>query len=488
MYQEWEERRRTAEIADIEELMPKEHLLRKIDATVDFSFIYELVRGLYSEKQGRPSVDPVVLVKMVLIQHLYGIRSLRQTVKEIEVNIAYRWFLHLNLSTPIPHFATVSYNFRNRFTEEIVEAIFGQILEIAINRGFVDAEAVFIDSTHFKAAVNTKRKQKALAEKTAKIYTEQLRKEVNEDRKAHGKKEYPDDTDDPEGKMGGEKQEVIQSPTDPDAGLFRKGEHKTVFAYEAHTVCDKNNFILDAEISAGNVHDSVAFDPLYERVRAKFPEITYICADSAYKTPWICKRIFDDGRILSSAYKAPSGKRGFFRPYEYVYDAYYDCVLCPENQVLRYVTTTKEGKRQFKSDPRICCGCPSRSKCTQSRECCKVVEKHIWADYLERAEDIRHSDIGKRIYALRSQTIERVFADAKEKHGMRYTQHRGIRAVTAWVKLKYTAMNLKKLATWSFARGFLCCFHALSDCLCFFLCLAKNALHPLWMTGLFLTV
>lgn len=451
MIRQEKESRRTLEIADIEALMPQDHLLRMIDAAIDFSFIYDLVRDLYSKDKGRPSADPVVLVKMVLIQHLYGIRSLRQTVKEIEVNIAYRWFLHFNLTTPVPHFATVSYAFRNRFTPEITQEIFARVLEVAINRRYVDAEAIFIDATHFKAAVNTKRKQKVLAEKTAKIYAEQLRKEVNADRVAHNKEAFPEDKDD-----GKEMRTVTQSPTDPDAGIFCKGEHKTVFAYEAHTVCDKNNFILDTEVTAGNVHDSIPFDVLYDRVTAKFHDaVEYVSADSAYKTPWICKKIFEDGRIFATAYKAPSGKKGYYRPREYVYDEYYDCVLCPENQVLRYVTTTKEGKRQFKSDPAVCVNCPSRNRCTASKACCKTVEKHIWAEYLELAEDVRHSKIGKWVYSLRSRTIERVFADAKEKHGMRYTQHRGLSAVTNWVKLKYTAMNLKKLAMWMQRDGLL---------------------------------
>lgn len=74
------------------------------------------------------------------------------------------------------------------------------------------------------------------------------------------------------------------------------------------------------------------------------------------------------------------------------------------------------------------------------------VTRHVWHDYIECAEDVRHSPLGKTTYALRSQTIERVFADAKEKHAMRYTPYRGLTAVTAWVKLKFAAMNLKKLA------------------------------------------
>ena len=85
------------EIVGIDSLVPREHLLRKIDAAVDFSKIYEMVEPLYCKDNGRPSIDPVVLFKMVLIQHLFGIPSLRQTHREIQVNLAYRWFLGYNL-------------------------------------------------------------------------------------------------------------------------------------------------------------------------------------------------------------------------------------------------------------------------------------------------------------------------------------------------------------------------------------------------------
>ena len=130
----------------------------------------------------------------------------------------------------------------------------------------------------------------------------------------------------------------------------------------------------------------------------------------------------------------------------HVYDEYYDCILCPQDKVLSYATTNREGYREYKSKSYICRDCPELEKCTQNRQYTKTVTRHIWQEYLERAEDIRHSPVGKATYALRSQTIERVFADAKEKHAMRYTPYRGLAAVTAWVKLKFAAMNLKKLA------------------------------------------
>ena len=86
---------------------------------------------------------------------------------------------------------------------------------------------------------------------------------------------------------------------------------------------------------------------------------------------------------------------------------------------------------------------------------------HIWQEYLDLVEQLRRTERGKEIYAMRKETIERVFADAKEKHAMRYTHHRGLARVTSWVRLKYAAMNLKKLAEWSWNNSFLPLFFSL---------------------------
>ena len=139
-------------------------------------------------------------------------------------------------------------------------------------------------------------------------------------------------------------------------------------------------------------------------------------------------------------------KKDFFKPYEYVYDKYYDCVICPENQVLNYATTNREGYKEFKSKGYICKDCPSKHMCTENAKSEKTVTKHIWSDYLETVEDIRYTPEYKKLYDKRKETIERVFADAKEKHAMRYTPYRGLTQVTNWVRLKFAAMNLKKFA------------------------------------------
>ena len=114
----------------IDDLVPGEHLLRKIEKAIDWSFIYELVKDKYSEDKGRPSIDPVTLIKIPMIQYLYGIRSMRQTIKEIEVNLAYRWFLGLDITDKVPHFTTFGKNYTRRFKDtDLFEQIFARILE-----------------------------------------------------------------------------------------------------------------------------------------------------------------------------------------------------------------------------------------------------------------------------------------------------------------------------------------------------------------------
>ena len=103
---------------------------------------------------------------------------------------------------------------------------------------------------------------------------------------------------------------VTKSVTDPDSSLFEKGDHKRKFAYEAHTACDKNGFVLETVTTLGNAHDSVAFDAVYDNGTEKFPQVETIVADSAYKTPHICKKVFNDGRVLSTAYKRPQTMKG----------------------------------------------------------------------------------------------------------------------------------------------------------------------------------
>ncbi len=448
MLRENKAERNQMEFFCIDSFVPQDHLLRKIEDAVDFSMLYEIVGELYCHNNGRPSVDPVVLFKIVFIQHLYGIPSLRRTCEEIKMNVAYRWFLGYLMNEQLPHFSTVSHNFKHRFTEETINKVFEWILREVEKHGYLSPEAVFVDGTHIKANANMHKAVKRAIPDAAKEYEKQLMEEINADREAHGKKPLKThDDDDQNGSNQPVAEKIItESTTDPDCGVFHKGEHKKCFAYEAHTACDKYGYVMDVEVTAGNIHDSVAFPALYRKLLKRFPGIEKIVADAGYKVPYLAKLIIDSGRIPVFPYKRPMGKDGFFRPYEYIFDEYYDCILCPEDHVLNYSTTNRNGYREYKSNPCICENCPSIGKCTHSRNYQKVVTWHIWSDYMELVEDYRHTPEYKELYTHRKETIERVFADAKEKHGMRYTPYRGLAQVTKWVRLKFAALNLKKLA------------------------------------------
>lgn len=437
------------EFTSLEDLVPKNHLVRKLDATFDFSFIYDCVKDLY-KPYGRESIDPVVLVKITLIQYLFGIPSMRKTIEEIEVNFAYRWFLGYGMNESIPHFSTFGKNYTRRFKDsDLFEQIFHRVLLEAYQFGFIDEEKFFIDGSHVKANANNHKYKDKVIEKAARVYEEELQREIAIDRETHGKK--PLKETDKEAEQIHQK----ESTTDPESGYFHKGEHKQVFAYTTNTCCDKNGFVIDFEVTAGNVHDSVSFWGLYRRLKEEHEKVRYYVMDAGYKIPAIARQIIEDGKTPVMPYKRPMTKKGFFKKNDYVYDEYYGCYLCPNHQILKYSTTNREGYREYKSDPKQCKDCPYRSQCTESTNYTKVVTRHVWESYMEQVEEIRHTKGIKEIYQKRKETIERVFADAKEKHGMRYTQYRGLAKVKMELTLLFSSMNLKKIANWKWKNSHL---------------------------------
>ena len=330
----------------MDDMVPQNHMLRLIDKAINWNFIYDLVEEKYCPDNGRPSMDPVMLIKIPFIQYLYGIKSMRQTMKEIEVNVAYRWFLGLDMLDPVPHFSTFGKNYTRRFKDtDLFEQIFSKILEDCMKYKLVNTEQIFVDATHVKACANSKKMRKRVAHEQALWYEEELNKEIEKDRLAHGKKplKKKDDNQPPaSGGTGNDKDSISEelpedvktqkcSISDPESGWFRKGEHKHVFAYAVETACDKHE-------------------------------------------------------------------------------------------------------------------CQCLSKCTESKDYVKLITRHVWEEYMEVVEDIRHTIGNRQIYQLRKETIERIFGTAKEQHGFRYTQYVGKARMEMKAGFTFACMNLKKLA------------------------------------------
>jgi transposase len=172
----------------LEELVPADHLLRKIRKVIDFSFIYEKTKNLYCPNNGRPAIDPIKLFKILFIGYLFGIRSERQIIQEIQVNVAYRWFLGYNLTDKIPDASTISQNRRRRFNDtDIAQEIFDEIVRQAMKHNLADGKTLYTDSTHLKANANKNKFVKEEREVCTKPYLDELDKAIEEDRERHGK-------------------------------------------------------------------------------------------------------------------------------------------------------------------------------------------------------------------------------------------------------------------------------------------------------------
>lgn len=177
------------EFVCIDNMVPQDHILRKISKFIDFSFIDDLVKDLYCADNGRPAVDPKIIFKMLFLGYLFGIRSERQIVRDVEVNVAYRWFLGYSLSDKIIDASTISQNRRRRFNgTDIFQQIFDNIVLQAIKHKLVSGKVLYTDSTHLKANANKKKFIEQEVERSVKDYVDELDKAVDEDRILHGKK------------------------------------------------------------------------------------------------------------------------------------------------------------------------------------------------------------------------------------------------------------------------------------------------------------
>jgi transposase len=431
------------EFVSIEELVPKDHLLRKIDRVIDFGFIRDRVKGLYCADNGRPAIDPVVLFKMLFIGYLYGTRSERQLVRDIQVNVAYRWFLGFGLTDKIPDASTISQNRRRRFAEStIYQEIFDEMVLHAVRRKMVDGTVLYTDSTHLKANANKHKFELQDVQKSTRDYLETLEEDVTRDREAHGKKPLSAQESTPEVK------ETKVSTTDPDSGyMVREGKPEGFFYLDHRTVDGRHSIITDTFVTPGNVHDSIPYLNRLDRQRERFGfDVAAVGLDAGYFTAGICKGLEERAIYGVIAYRRPNHKKGYLRKSDFVYDPSLDCYLCPEGSELTYRTTDRNGYRHYASNPHQCRSCPLQTKCTKSANFTKVITRHIWQEHKEHVDSHRLTEQGKEIYRRRKETVERSFADSKELHGHRYARRRGLGKVFEQCLLCAAVQNMKKIA------------------------------------------
>lgn len=431
------------EMVTLEELVPADHLLRKIAQHIDFEFIREATAHLYCADNGRPALDPVVLFKILFIGYLFGVRSERQLMREIQVNVAYRWFLDLSLTDKVPDASTLSQNRRRRFAgTDIEQVIFDGIVEQALRHGLIGGEVLHTDSTHLKANANKKRFEIHRVEQRPADYLAELESAIELDRAEHGKAPLPPST------APTPERDIKRSTTDPDAGFMtREGKPQGFFYLDHRTVDGKHAIITDTFVTAGNVHDSTPYLARLDRQCARFAlNPVAVALDAGYHTAAICHGLETRGLFGVIGYRRPTHRDGMLYKRQFEYDAQRDAYRCPNGQWLPYRSTNREGYRHYASESAQCIGCALLDQCTRSRTHTKIVTRHVWEDARARIDSHRLTDKGKKIYARRKETVERSFADAKQLHGHRYARFRGRSKVQAQCLLAAAAQNMKKIA------------------------------------------
>ncbi|WP_245156706.1 IS1182 family transposase [Clostridium aminobutyricum] len=456
MITEGSNRQSELEIIMIEELVPADHLLRKIDRYIDFSFINKICAPYYSKDTGRPAVEPEILFKMLFLGYLYGIRSERRLVEEVNFNIAYRWFLGYSLKDKIPDASVIWQNRRRRYRNtDVPQQIFDEIVRQAMDAGLVGGKVLYSDSTHLKANANKNKHANVTVEVTPKAYLKELDKAVAEDRKKHGKKPLKKKDDDgnsggtgTDGKEEKETKDIKQSKTDPQSGfMHRDGKPKGFFYLDHRTVDKRANIITDTFVTAGNINDA---EPYIKRIKEQIEKFGFqtktVGIDAGYNTAYICKALWDMGINAAIGYKRSNRQKGSYGKFLFRYIPEWDTYICPERKYLEYKTTNREGYREYKAKEIHCCCCPRKEECLREKQGCKSLQRHIWEDYKQWQRLYTLSDSGREIYKQRKEHIERSFADSKELHGLRYCRLRGIDGVREQCLLTAAVQNMKRIA------------------------------------------
>lgn len=410
----------------MEEIVPQDSLFRKVDKYIDFTFIYGEVKDFYCSDNGRPSIDPVVLFKLVFIQALDGIKSMRKTCEKIKVDAEYRWFLGIPFGVDTPHFSTFSKNYERRFKDsDIFEKIFINIVNQAIKYKLVDGTTFYTDSTHKKANAN-KNKFIDTVEEVVKERRKWLEEEINEERRKYNKKEfnYKDEI---------EEKHIKESQTDKESGYYHRDNKEKGFMYLDHrTVDDKCNIIVDCYVTKGNVHDSGPFIDRCEYIKNTFGfDIKRYALDSGYLTLDI-KKYFIDNNIFGvfgyRRYGTPESRK---EKNKYEYNKDLDIYIEKQTgEILEYNgLIDRLGYKKY-----------------QNIDKTKTVRRHIHEEWNEIFKQNKLSELGKYLYQRRKEHVERSFADSKQNHGYRYAMYRGLKKNQNYTWLICAAQNMKNIA------------------------------------------
>ena len=428
----------------IDAMLPKNHILLDIKKLVDFSFVVDEVKDLYSDI-GRGSIDPCRMFKMLFLMFFCNIPSERDLIEQVQVNVLYRYFCDINLDETIPDHSTFTV-FRQRLNKERFKRFFNRVLEQCIQYDLVDGHHISFDATIVKAdcAMPGNKRSKTDVLGDAEKIIERAFDDTPTQKTCRGNKELP------------------LSKTDPDARWTRAPREGSAIGYNAQISTDsKEKIVTNVDVTPANIPGQEKMIKLIDEQKKDHNlNIKEVSADAAYGAGHIRRDL--EKRKITGYIPLPKDRGNKYRPgmfgYEdFAYDKERDTVTCPAGNTLYFMKHRRRGNgsaRVYRSSRKDCKHCKYLSKCTTSKCGYRVFEINDYYDVLKRAEFINTTERYKEAARIRQICTEPKFAEAKCYHGLRRFRYRNLAQVTIQTILTFICINIKRLARVVAARLF----------------------------------
>lgn len=419
----------------LQDQIPEDHLLRLIDSHIDFSFVREQLKDFYSP-MGRPSIDPEVLLRLLLVGYLYGITSERRLLDEVRMHLAYRWFTRLGFEQEIPDHSTFSKNRHGRFRQcGVFRKVFEQIVQRCLEAGLVEGRNLAVDGTLVGASASSQSRvpreklvEVAQISRTVQEYLRELQRQ--------------NPVADPEERPIA--QEMVSS-TDPDAAWAVKSGPATLGYYDNYLVDTTSRVILSVDATPACFRQEVlAARRMIEQVSQLGVRPQNLAADKAYGSgeflAWLLARDIEPHIPVIDRRHQTRGRftRDAFR-YEPRENAYY----CPEGRPLHYRGQRRDSQGYlYRSTEAQCQGCPQKKSCTQGPY------RRLFVHWQEPARQRVRALAGTPAYKQSQRArykVEALFAELKQQMCLRRVRLRRTWNVAEQFLLAATAQNLKRL-------------------------------------------
>jgi transposase len=428
---------------NLEQRVPKDHLLRKIQEKIDFDFIYAEVRDTYGDN-GNVSIPPPVILKMILLLILYNVRSERELMETIPMRLDWLWFLGYDLDSEVADHSVLS-KARARWGVEAFRNFFERIVWQCVEAGLVDGSKIFMDSSLVDAD----------ASNNSVIDTQSLRIHLRDNyKKLEARLEEVWESTDSSSRRYVKKNSRYMSTTDPDAAIVNRGKPK--LSYQVHRAVDAGSEIITVtETTAGDVNEAHLMVPLLERHHSNTGiSADTAVADSKYGTIDNFLACYDLGvqahmpDLRESSVKRTE-KLKIFSEERFEYDSESDTYRCPAGQLLKPRSLhTNRQSRDYAASRKVCATCHLREQCTKNKSG-RTIKRHLRQEHLDKMREASRLAKAKRDIKTRQHLMERSFARGT-RYGYDQARWRGLWRVQIQEYLISAVQNIQILLRYGY--------------------------------------